>query len=538
MSGRKLAKRLILGIAGLIVGSAVAAAQEAGGVPTDVSATRTKDGVLLISRAQGNEFSLLVKGSEIVPLSSVRLKLRIDGREVEIVTAASPPGQWSMPATINLVFYQMWARSRFEKEGWDFVASESSSLAGGKRSISWRMRRQISGRASPERRIVLATINQHNIVALVGSVKDPDTEGATNDFLRAVLSSLRAEKPTQSPTDAAAQRLDEGTDLQQGLEEWRALTGRELRALLNEQLMTEADNSLAEAVPVKPAVLLQGLLQVCWRRLQFPAAIVFDGKSAHAIVVISCDPKRETFTYFDPWDVGSFLAAGSNLAGVAAVPDPTRERLWIVKAEQLERVIYAVELEFDDVLKLSAAMPLDAFGALGERLEDAKRTDLFRWFHLERTASSKDAAGHQVLTFRPADPRFRPLASLDLTMDPAARLLAADLQLRRTFIADRTHTVFARQLAKSFLITATSERDLAWLGPLVNQIEFAVPGHPTAFLAKAPEANLPEHPIDEYLVFLGDKPSAVVPLSLTRLRLANIGTDETATLLISLETFR
>jgi hypothetical protein len=538
MSGRKLAKSLILAIAGLTVASAVAAAQEAGGVPTDVSATRTKDGVLLISKARGNEFSLLMKGSEIVPISSDRLKLRIDGREVEIVTASPPPGLWSMPASAILVFYHMWARSRFEKEGWHSVESESSPLADGKRSFSWRMQRQISGQASTDRRIVLATINQHNIVALVGSVKGPDTEGATNDFLRAVLSSLRAEKPTQSSPDAAARRLDEGADLQQGLEEYRALTGRELRALLNEQLMTEADNSLAEAVPVKPAVLLQGLRQICWLRLGIPDAIVFDGRSAHAIVVISCDPETDTFTYWDPWGVGSFLAAASNLAGVTAVPDPTGKPLWIVKGEQLERVIYSVELEFDDALKLAATMPLDAFGALGERPEDAKRTDLFRRFHLERMAPWKDAAGHQVLTFRPASPRFRPLASLDLTIDPAGRLLEADLRLRRTFIADRTHTVFARQLAKTFLITATSKRDVAWLGPLVNQIEFAVPGYRTVFLAKAPEANLPKQPTDEYHVFLGDKPSAVRPLSLTRLRLTNIGTDETAALVISLETIR
>ena len=539
MTSNKLGRLIILFVAALCTFAPLVSGQEVGEVPQEVAASRTDSGILVTSKARGNEFSLMLQGRDIRPLSSERLKLSVDGREVEIVTIPLAPDLMNKPGTETLAIYQHWVLSRLEQQGWQLAPSgdESFAFPNGKACFLWQMQR-VPNAGQPENRIVVATTNQSNVIALVGSIDDANGLAPLKTFLRTVLLTLRPEKPAETHQPTGYEVLNLGTDLRQGYDVWFALTGHETRFLLNKHLMTEADGSFQAAVPVDQEILMQGLRQAVQNAggKAFVVTEVFDGKFAHVVDIQSYDPQANAFTYFDPWGTGSFLAAGSNAAGVTATPDLSQKRFWIIKSKQLESVIYAIELEFEDMLKLAASMPLGAFDALGDRINDATQTDLFTWFHLEQAGLSKNATGHDVLTFRSSGAQFRPLASVDLTTDERGRLLAADLRLLRSFINDQTTTVFARDLANSFIRSATSVRDKAWLDPLMNQIEFDLPGY--KILAQPPDMALPKHPTDDYLAFLGQKQDVTYQLSLTKLGMTNIGTNNDSALLISLETVR
>ncbi|HEY2618743.1 MAG TPA: hypothetical protein VGI78_15485 [Acetobacteraceae bacterium] len=437
-----------------------------------------------------------------------------------------------------LALYQHSVEQYSRRDGWQLVPASDATMAlpDGKSALLWRMQKQPPDPAQPGGLTLAAALNRGNVVALVGSTADAADQPALDAYLRAALLTLRPEQPVPPP--AQGDVLNAGANLRQGLELLRLMFGEEARALVNRQLMTEADNDLPLATPVKPDVLMLGLR----RALEdagdkaMVTTVVFDGRSAHVLNVRAYDAKADAFTYWDPWGKGSFLGAGSNAAGVAATPHPTERRLWIVKADQLKRVVYAVELEGTAIEHVAAEIPLGAFGALGDTIQDAQQTDLFTWFHLQQIAVSKNAAGHPVVTFRPTAPQFRLLASLDVTTDATGRILAADLRLLRNFIDDKANTVFARDLANSFLRSATPARDMAWLEPLANQLRYAVQGR--VFIGNSQAKALPEHPTDDYLTFLGKQPETKTQLSLTMLTLTNTTIDEKPGLVISLGTVR
>jgi hypothetical protein len=183
-------------------------------------------------------------------------------------------------------------------------------------------------------------------------------------------------------------------------------------------------------------------------------------------------------------------------------------------------------------------MSLEAFGAFGNRLDDAKTSHLFAWFHLEQTEETRNSAGHHVLTFRPKSPQFGPLVSLDITIDDAARILAMDLRLLRRFLDDHRDGAFARDIAKSFLQSATPARDMALIGGLISRIETDMIGMAIHHRAAQPSEVFPETFDEMYLTFLGQKPIATQPLSLTKVTLTNIDMGGNAVLDISFETMR
>jgi hypothetical protein len=183
-------------------------------------------------------------------------------------------------------------------------------------------------------------------------------------------------------------------------------------------------------------------------------------------------------------------------------------------------------------------MSLEAFGVFGNRLDDAKKTDFFAWFHLEQTEEARHSAGHRVVAFRPRSPQFGPLVSLDITIDASDRMLALDLRLLRRFIDDNRDGAFARDIAKSFLRSAAPAMDMPLIGGLVNRIESGMIGMSIHHRSMRPSEVLPETFDEMYLTFLGQKPIASQPLSLTMLRLTNIGQGGDAVLDICFEIVR
>jgi hypothetical protein len=414
-----------------------------------------------------------------------------------------------------------------------------------------------------ERRVVAATHNGNDVLALIGTTDDQNAVGELREYLLTTVLTIRVPAATKEantapqvreakPEVSASARFGAavsglvqqhhpgeqvGSVMTLGDELYvsYALTGKEHRALLNERLMTEEDSRLVDAIPLDPDRLLQAA-RFALRYTQMLAASVFDGRSGHAINLERYDVDSDSFVYWDPWGHGSFLAVGSNVAGIAASPDPDHERFWIVKSQDLERVLYSLTMEFDEMRRLGAMIPLGAFGGQGERIEDAKKTELFTWFHLEQVRTSKDDNGHGVVSFRPTGPTFHALAELSVTIDTDNRLLAEDLTILRAFIDDPNQGVSARDLAGSFIRAVVPQRDQGRLEPLATQIWYDL--HGQTVLRGATNVRLPAKPTDDYLVFLGRTQEFRRPLSRSLFTIKDEDVGGPARVVMSVETAR
>ncbi len=72
-------------------------------------------------------------------------------------------------------------------------------------------------------------------------------------------------------------------------------------------------------------------------------ATVYDGdRVTHAITLFGQDRATGSFVYHDPWPDRSLLCAENNSAGVAAVPVPSGERLWMITPEEFEAVVFSI----------------------------------------------------------------------------------------------------------------------------------------------------------------------------------------------------
>jgi len=105
-------------------------------------------------------------------------------------------------------------------------------------------------------------------------------------------------------------------------------------------------------------------------------------------------------------------------------------------------------------------------GELGENVEQARKTEFFRWFHLEETGRMGS-----VVHFKPSAEKFRSLVTVSLSLDSRQRLIGAELVLSRSFIDSGRDGLFARDIAKSFLRVVTSQEERQAIGGLIGEIE-------------------------------------------------------------------
>src|SRR5438105_14433165 len=93
-------------------------------------------------------------------------------------------------------------------------------------------------------------------------------------------------------------------------------------------------------------------------------------------------------------------------------------------------------------------------GELGDNVEQARKTEFVRWFHLEETGRTGS-----VVHFKPSAEKFRSLVTVSLSLDSRQRLIGAELVLSRSFIDSGRDGLFARDIAKSFLRVTTSQEE-------------------------------------------------------------------------------
>jgi hypothetical protein len=147
--------------------------------------------------------------------------------------------------------------------------------------------------------------------------------------------------PSESVGSGTAASLGAGATLEQQVRLISALFGAVPLVLLNERYRQNEPAFAASARPARDVLLAVALINTVEPENSPVTVNVFDGRMAHTINITSTSANLEQVMYWDPWGEGSFLQAANNAAGVDVVPSPTEPRIWIVRFDDVERVLYA-----------------------------------------------------------------------------------------------------------------------------------------------------------------------------------------------------
>ena len=173
-------------------------------------------------------------------------------------------------------------------------------------------------------------------------------------------------------------------------------------------------------------------------------------------------------------------------------------------------------------------LALAATGELGENVEQARKTEFFRWFHLEESGRTGS-----VVYFKPSAESFRSLVTVSLSLDSRERLIGAELVLSRLFIDSGRDGLFARDIATSFLRVVTSAAERQTIGGLVGEIEQPPASLSTTLIVREqPARRLPVAPSPGYGTFLGEQTHYEQSLPGGRIRLENLVVSGVPSLLI------
>ena len=328
--------------------SLVASAQSTSSVPR-VTGNKTANGIRLASHESANLFAIEITGRDIKPQSADRLIWMVDGKRIELMSARPPAGlQQSAPDLVVLQAFQKSELESLKPSGWTRVGAEEQwAFPTGEKCLFFAV-----ARGDWEHMEYAATVNGDFVVVLVSSAIESKRLRENHDYLQRTLLSLQRGKASEKETLGPDPHQFGGT-LSETIEVNEALTGRTYAALLNNKIMTPADAKLSAVVPADPVTMEEIAVFLLETGRSFFEVIIFDGQKAHAIDLTGYDHTTNTVMYFDPWGKRSFLAAGSNHAGISAMAHPTEKRRWLIKSDELGRVLYAIVLEFAEIVEIS-----------------------------------------------------------------------------------------------------------------------------------------------------------------------------------------
>jgi hypothetical protein len=173
-------------------------------------------------------------------------------------------------------------------------------------------------------------------------------------------------------------------------------------------------------------------------------------------------------------------------------------------------------------LCLFAALASRATAAVGDRLEEMRQTDFFKFFHLTEAGPRASEGGLAVVTFRPGGGPFQRLVKVVVAEDAGGVVRAMELTIDRPFVEDRANGIFARDIAKSFLRAAVPRADAAKIEDLANEIEFPKELEGYEIARTRPDPKLPAQPTAGYLVYLGKQERFEETYTQSALRLENV----------------
>lgn len=173
-------------------------------------------------------------------------------------------------------------------------------------------------------------------------------------------------------------------------------------------------------------------------------------------------------------------------------------------------------------LCLVAALPVRAPAAIGDRLEEMRQTDFFKFFNLTEAEPRTSERGLSVISFRPGGGNFRRLVRVAVTVNSDGVVRAMELSLERSFVDDPANGIFARDIAKSFLRAAVPRADAAKINDLADEIEFPKELEGYRIERTRPDPKLPAQPTKGYLVYLGRQQLFAETFAQSALRVENI----------------
>ena len=142
------------------------------------------------------------------------------------------------------------------------------------------------------------------------------------------------------------------------------------------------------------------------------------------------------------------------------------------------------------------------FGAFGDSIENAEKTDFFTFFHLVETGRA-ETGGCETIRFQPSGPQFHDLVTLNVEI-VSGHIGAATLHLKRSFI-DSHDEAFARDIAASFLDHALADETAVEARNLIGQIRKDYRGEVMVISGPGADRKVPLPITPEYMAFLGQR---------------------------------
>jgi hypothetical protein len=153
----------------------------------------------------------------------------------------------------------------------------------------------------------------------------------------------------------------------------------------------------------------------------------------------------------------------------------------------------------------TAAEPVGGF--LNYPLSEVEKSGFFNWFNLAETARAPAREGLTKIEYRPTGPKFHDLTLIQITVDSRSSVVRIDLVLQRSFIESRGNGIFARDIAKSFILDAPPEaEDQGYLRSLADEIQYnATSSQPIIVGPDFKRPKLSEPPTAAYQTFIGHR---------------------------------
>jgi hypothetical protein len=371
-------------------------------------------GLRIVCNLTGRRFECRLTGAAIEDLDDN--VWRVDGRLLILKIVDPPPPSVPVGPTARELLEQVRdenLKSLREEQNAELVPGTDAWLTLPTGEPVWygEVVSKLQGDAEPDLRIVRMllgqTVRNRHIVAMAVPVTNPSELEESRKLLRQSILSV---KPLQDlPPDraplTAQDVLNRGMTLEQNLRLMHEMIpDTSFGALVNRQITAAHDRSLEGVRALAPDRLI-AVLKVALGRWQIapdlPALLdpdspignpmmisVYDGQTGHALQLVAFDRRNDRFVVQEVWRTGSFLQRANNEAGVDAKPFGTRIKEFTVTPDELQRVLYAVTLEDEDMH--FAGHVADWLDAEGPGLAAALKT-------LERDQPDDPALGARAL---------------------------------------------------------------------------------------------------------------------------------------------
>ncbi|PYT01030.1 MAG: hypothetical protein DMF63_05035 [Acidobacteria bacterium] len=171
---------------------------------------RTASGVLVVWNEPGNNFTLDVKGSDFESIPNTQVAFLLDGKFLQVVTAATSDvlaesqAQKKLDDNDLLIAHQTWETKYVKNDAGSKpkISSEFIKLSNGKTALLWSYR--MSEKTDEERPVFLTVVKDDHILELNGKITTKVTQTVTRNFLLETIQTLKTS--TNPLTQEEAQR--------------------------------------------------------------------------------------------------------------------------------------------------------------------------------------------------------------------------------------------------------------------------------------------------------------------------------------------